>query len=283
MPLNPVQTEYHIGQDEDTLRLFELRKSTACCGYLLPTLHKLPPTFKLLDVGCGPASITFELANIFPQAKIIGLDQDLSVTERNEANIKNKAPGTGIEFRVGNILQPDDFLAVDEIGSFDVVHEHACLIHIPDNIEAIKQMRRISKTKGGLIASRNGDLRSQILFPPCVEYEKFIHALYASNKSDIETGRKIISKAIQAGFRRDQIQASASVLTIIAQKDREVWAESMFTNLADENSEMSKSAKALGYNVDALELVKENMRRFAAAEDGWRLLICSEIICQNDS
>jgi ubiquinone/menaquinone biosynthesis C-methylase UbiE len=278
-----LQTDYHIGQDEDTLRLFELRNAATCCGYLLPTLGKLQKTFKLLDVGCGPASITFDLARMFPQAKIIGLDQSSSVIERNKVNAEKSAPGADIEFRVGNILQPDDFLSPEEIGSFDVVHEHACLIHIPDNVEALKQMRRVSKAKGGIIASRNGDLRSQILYPPCKEYSKLVEALYALNGADIETGRKIISKAMQAGWRRDQIQASASVLMTSAPEERKIFASSMLRNLADTGSDMSKSAKALGYKEDSLQSIRRDLEQFIEAKDGWRLTICSETICHNDS
>ncbi|KAK2751174.1 hypothetical protein FQN57_000251 [Myotisia sp. PD_48] len=280
MPSTVPQTNYHIGENEDILRLFKLRNATTCCGYLLPVLRELPPDFKLLDVGCGPGSITFDLARMFPRAKIIGIDQSASVIEQNKVNIAKIAPGSDIQFRVGNILQPDEFLSAEEIGSFDMVHEHTTLIHIPDNVEALRQMKRISKPDG-IIASRNGDLRSQIIYPHCKEYQEFINALYALDGSDIETGRKIISKAIQAGWAREQIQVSTSVLMINTPEERALFATSMLNNLADAESDISKGAETLGYTEEKLRAVKENMEQFRDAQDGWRLVICCEIICRN--
>lgn len=274
------QQAYHIGYKEDTLKAFELRNVTTCLGYLMPTLEALPPTFSLLDVGCGPGSITFDLARRFPRAKIIGLDLGEEVIERNKANIATAAPGTGIEFRAGNILEPETFLAADEIGSFDVVHEHTTLICIPNNTEVLRQMKRLAKQDGGIVACRDGDTNSQVLWPPCPESAELQERIYQMNGLDTQTGRKLISKALEVGFRRDQITASASVLSNITGPERQLYGGSMLTMLADENSQYRKAAARFGYTEDQVEVLRKNMERFIASDDAWRLLICTEIICR---
>ncbi|GAB1319781.1 S-adenosyl-L-methionine-dependent methyltransferase [Madurella fahalii] len=276
------QQEYHIGYKEDTLKAFELRNVTTCLGYLVPTLEALPPTFSLLDVGCGPGSITFDLARRYPQAKIIGVDLGNEVIERNKANIATAAPGTGIEFRAGNILEPETFLTAEEIGSFDVVHEHTTLICIPNNTEVLRQMKRLAKQDGGIVACRDGDTNSQVLWPPCPESAELQERIYQMNGLDTQTGRKLISKALEVGFRRDQITASASVLSNITAPERQLYGGSMLTMLADENSQYRKAAARFGYTEDQVEVLRKNMERFIASDDAWRLLICTEIICRLD-
>ncbi|SPO04647.1 uncharacterized protein DNG_07332 [Cephalotrichum gorgonifer] len=282
MASNPPEVKYHIGFKKETIKLFELRNVSTSLQYLLPTLKKLPPTFSLLDVGCGPGSITLDLARHFPQAKIVGVDQSSAVIERNIASIETLAPGTGVEFRHGNILNPESFLTTDEIGSFDVVHEHTTLICISDNVPVLKQMRLLAKPNGGIVACRDGDTHSQVLWPPCPENAELQERIYRMNGLDTQTGRRLINKALEAGFRRDQITASASVLSNITAPERQAYAGSMLDILADKNSEYRKAAAKFGYTDDEVEVLRENMRRFIEAEDAWRLLICTEIICTLD-
>jgi len=142
-------------------------------------------------------------------------------------------------------------------------------------------MRRIAKP-GGIIAARDGDLKSQILYPPCDTYTAFIHALYARDKTDIETGRKLISLAMEAGWERDQIEASASVLSTITKEDRGDFSGSMIRNLGDGESEMRRSAEDIGFGGKGIEAICEDLERFRSAEAGWRIIICGEIICRNE-
>lgn len=279
MALNAAATKFHITYNDTTVKNFELRNVSTCLQYLLPTLHTLPPSFSLLDVGCGPGSITFDLARRFPQAKIIGLDQDITVIERNQENIDKLAPNTKLEFRAGDISRIESFLSIDEIGTFDVVHEHTTLICIPRNVSVLKQMKLLAKSKGGIVACRDGDTQSQVIWPPCPETEELQERIYRMKGLETQTGRQLKTMALEAGFRNDQITASASILSNITEEERQAYAGSMLNILADENSEYRQAAAKFGYTDEQVEILRENMRRFIAAEDAWRLLICTEIVC----
>jgi SAM-dependent methyltransferase len=277
------ESKYHIGFKSGTIKLFELRNVSTCLQYLLPTLKSLPPTFSLLDVGCGPGSITLDLARHFPEATIIGVDQSAEVTERNRASVEAIAPGTRVEFRQGDILKPESFLTPDELATgFDVVHEHTTLICIPDNAPVLAQMKQLAKPRGGIVACRDGDTQSQVLWPPCPENAELQERIYRMNGLETQTGRQLLSKALAAGFRRDQITASASVLSNITAPERLAYAGSMLDILADETSEYRKAAAKFGYTDEQVEVLRKNMQRFIDAEDAWRLLICTEIICRLD-
>lgn len=274
--------DFHIQYNDTTVKNFELRNVATCLQYLLPTLESLPPNFSLLDIGCGPGSITFDLARRFPEAKIIGLDQDEKVIERNRVNIEKHAPRTQLEFRAGDVLRPETFLKADEKNGFDIVHEHTTLICIPDSAPVLKQMKALAKPNGGIVACRDGDTQSQIVWPPCPESDELQERLYRMKGLETQMGRRLISKALEAGFRRDQIMASASVMTNITRDEREAYAGSMLNMLADEESEYRRAAQKFGYSDAQVEVLRQNMRRFIAAEDAWRLLICTEIICKVD-
>ncbi|KAH7386043.1 S-adenosyl-L-methionine-dependent methyltransferase [Pyrenochaeta sp. MPI-SDFR-AT-0127] len=282
MALNTAPAKFHIGYNNTTVKNFELRNVSTCLQYLLPTLQTLPPTFSLLDIGCGPGSITFDLARRFPQARIIGLDQSKDIIERNRANIATLAPNTNLEFRTGDVLKPESFLTADEIGNFDVVHEHTTLICIPDNAPVLKQMKLLAKQNGGIVACRDGDTQSQVVWPPCPESAELQERIYRMNGLETQMGRRLITKALEAGFRRDQITASASVLSNITAEERLAYAGSMLNMLADETSEYRQAAAKFGYTDEQVEVLRQNMRNFIDAEDAWRLLICTEIICRLD-
>ncbi|KAK1981818.1 S-adenosyl-L-methionine-dependent methyltransferase [Colletotrichum cereale] len=283
MASNIESSKYHIGFKKETIKLFELRNVSTCLQYLLPTLRSLPPTFTLLDVGCGPGSITMDLARHFPQATIIGVDQSAEVTDRNQAAVDSIAPGTRVEFRAGDILRPETFLTPAELEArFDVVHEHTTLICIPDNAPVLAQMRRLAKPRGGIVACRDGDTQSQVLWPACPENAELQERIYRMNGLETQTGRRLLHKALAAGFRRGQITASASVLSNITAEERFAYAGSMLDILADESSEYRRAAAKFGYTAEQVDVLRTNMQCFIDAEDGWRLLLCSEIICRLD-
>ncbi|TDZ22654.1 putative methyltransferase [Colletotrichum orbiculare MAFF 240422] len=283
MASDNTESKYHIGFKQGTIKLFELRNVSTCLQYLLPTLRSLPPTFTLLDVGCGPGSITLDLARHFPQATIIGVDQSAEVTERNKASVETLAPGTRVEFRQGDVLKPESFLSPAEMAArFDVVHEHTTLICIPENAPVLRQMRLLAKPKGGIVACRDGDTQSQVLWPPCPENAELQERIYRTNGLETQTGRQLVRKALAAGFRRDQITASASVLSNITPDERFAYGGSMLDMLADEDSEYRRAAAKFGYTDEQVDVLRANMQRFIDAEDAWRLLICTEIICRLD-
>lgn len=280
MAANSEQPHYHIGHREETLNAFELRNASNCLGYLLPTLEALPPNFSLLDIGCGPGSITFDLARRFPQARIIGVDLGEEVIERNTANIAALAPDCNIEFRAGDLLHPEVFLSPEEIGSFDVVHEHTTLICIPDPVVGLHALKRLAKQDSGIVACREADVASQVVWPPVPEIAELQERIYAMNGLDTQMGRKLLGKSLEAGFRRDQVTATASVLSNITASERLLYAGSMAAMLADENSDYRKAASKFGYTDEQVEVLRRNMDKIMAADDGWRLCICTEVICR---
>ncbi|KAJ5983038.1 hypothetical protein N7481_005137 [Penicillium waksmanii] len=138
---------YTHGHHASVIRSHSARTAKNSVSFLLPHLK---PSMKILDIGCGPGSITVDLAEYVPQGHVTGLER--AGTILTQARELASARGvTNIEFVEGdgNGLQFDD-------GSFDVVLCHQVLQHVADPVGVLQEMNRVTKS-GGIIAAREAD------------------------------------------------------------------------------------------------------------------------------
>ncbi|KAJ5667771.1 S-adenosyl-L-methionine-dependent methyltransferase [Penicillium maclennaniae] len=102
---------------------------------------------KILDIGCGPGSITLDFARHAPQGHVIGLEYVSDPLPAARALAQEQGL-SNIEFMEGNIHSlpfPDE--------TFDIVHVHQVLQHISDPVRGLREMRRVVK-KGGIVSAR---------------------------------------------------------------------------------------------------------------------------------
>ncbi|KAJ5467971.1 hypothetical protein N7475_005723 [Penicillium sp. IBT 31633x] len=135
---------YTTDHSTSVLQTHSWRTVSNSASYLLPHLK---PDMKILDVGCGPGSITISLAKEVPNGHVTGVE---CVSDPLEgARILAQEQGvSNVTFQEGNIHAlpfGDD--------TFDVVHAHQVLQHIENPVQAIQEMRRVVK-KGGIVACR---------------------------------------------------------------------------------------------------------------------------------
>lgn len=98
--------------------------------------------FNILDVGCGAGISTNEIAQKFPNSKIVGID----INEYSIDVARTYFPS--IQFDVGSVLN----LPYDN-NSFDIVVSYAMLEHIPDVKRALFELNRVLNKDGFLIIS----------------------------------------------------------------------------------------------------------------------------------
>src|SRR4051812_33272791 len=114
-----VSNVYTHGHHESGLRSHRWRTAENSAGYLLPHLR---PGDSLLDLGCGPGTITMDLHDIVgPSGHVTALE----VSEEALALARKEAERRGIttvDFVVGNVESLD--IADD---SYDVEHAHQVL------------------------------------------------------------------------------------------------------------------------------------------------------------
>ena len=164
---------YQHGHHASVVSNHAKRTAEDCAGFFLPVLK---PGMRLLDVGCGPGSITVGLARRVAPAETIGIDMSESVIETARSLADGKA-AQKITFEVGNIYRPR--FAPQ---SFDAIFAHQVLQHLRQPIEAIGQMRELL-APGGVLGVREVDWGSTTFYPENQGMRRFLDALLRTRQS----------------------------------------------------------------------------------------------------
>ena len=146
---------YTHGHHESVLRAHQRRTAEDSAGYLLPYLK---PGLSLLDVGCGPGTITADLAALVAPGPVTAVDQFADVLNVARAEIE-RSNLSNVSFAAADVHRLD---CPDDV--FDVVHAHQVLQHVADPVQALREMRRVC-APGGIVAARDADYSGFIWFP----------------------------------------------------------------------------------------------------------------------
>ena len=267
MPRTP--DVYLHGHHNSVLRSHQWRTAENSAGYLLP---RLSATARVLDVGCGPGTITAGLAARVPGGEVIGIDRagDVLDVARREAGRQGRR---NVSFQTADVYR----LAFGD-GAFDVVHAHQVLQHLSDPVAALAEMRRACRA-GGLVAARDSDYGGMFWFPEVPGLDEWLD-LYRRVARAIggepDAGRRMLSWAREAGF--SDVEASAGSWCYTGAADRSWWGglwaerltESPFGDRAVEHGLATRSD---------LSRLADAWLQWAASDDGWFFIPHGEIIC----
>lgn len=110
-------------------------------------LLRLETNSVILDVGCGLGFLGSCLAEFIPEGKIVGVDLDSSLVEAARKRAEEQGLSEIVDFRVGNALE----LPV-ESETVDLSICQTLLMHLDNPMKAIKEMCRVTKTGGRIVA-----------------------------------------------------------------------------------------------------------------------------------
>ena len=128
---------YTHGHGAAVLASHSRRTAQDSAGYLLPHLRR---GMGLLDVGCGPASVTADLAELVAPGRVVGLDASPAVLDIARALLAER----GLRDRV-ELMEGDVFALPFDDDTFDVVHAHQLLQHVADPVLTRSEERRVGK------------------------------------------------------------------------------------------------------------------------------------------
>ncbi len=193
--------EYTMGYSEDFERIIRARTAATHASYLLPHLK---PGMRVLDVGCGPGTISVGLAAAVDPGEFCGIDMEGSQVEL-AAKAASDGGHSNAHFRVADALDlpfPDD--------QFDGVHCHAVLTHIPDTTAALAEFNCVLKT-GGILGAREF-IGGLCFIEPDVGNLSRVFAVVSdvltANGGHPQMGREIRTRISEAGFV--DVEASGS-------------------------------------------------------------------------
>lgn len=261
---------YTHGHHESVLRSHQRRTAEDSAAYLLPHLKS---GLSVLDVGCGPGTITADLAARVAPGPVTAVDQSADVLDAARAEVQRRGL-SNVSFATADVHRLD---FAD--GTFDVVHAHQVLQHVADPVGALREMRRVC-APGGLVAARDADYAGFIWFPqrPALDLWRDLYARAArANGGEPDAGRRLLSWAQQAGF--DDIAPSGSVWCYATPSTREWWGGMWADRIL--HSRIASDLLEWGLATSAqLEEISAAWRDWAAAPDGWIALPHGEILCR---
>lgn len=257
--------KYTHGHHESVLKSHTWRTIENSAAYLESRLH---PGLSLLDVGCGPGTITVEFADRLAPGRVVGLDASAEVIARASAEFARPT----LEFTVGDAYAmpfPDN--------TFDVVHAHQTLQHVADPVAVLREMRRVARP-GGVIAARDVDYAGTFWFPLVPGLDEWL-ALYErvhrSNGGEPDAGRRLKAWARQAGF--ETAESSASIWNFSDAADREWWGSMWEARILE--SAFAQDAVGKGFATqDELERISRAWRAWADDPDGVLMMPHGELI-----
>lgn len=138
---------YIHGYSDEFQRLHGQRTAAVEAGFFLPYLRA---GMDLVDCGCGPGSITVDLATIVAPGQVVGVD----VAQRQLDYARALAAQRG----VANVrFEPGDVYAIPfPDASFDAAFAHNLLQHLGDPLRALRETRRVLKP-GGMVGIQDDD------------------------------------------------------------------------------------------------------------------------------
>lgn len=192
---------YSVGYGPRTLQGLGQRSGAREAAFFVPHLRA---GMSLLDCGCGPGSITVELAELCAPGEVVGIDIEGAQLEKGEARARERGIGN-VRFSVGDIYA----LPFAE-AAFDAVFAHGVLYHLRAPDRALAEMHRVLRP-GGLVGIRDSDESSSLHAPETPMLERaveLVHQAWAHNGVNLRFGREQRRLLREAGFVH--IKASAS-------------------------------------------------------------------------
>jgi ubiquinone/menaquinone biosynthesis C-methylase UbiE len=170
------------------------RRAEQQAAFVLPYLR---PGMDLLDIGCGPGTITLGLAQAVAPGHVTGIDHDRQHIE----SAKELAADQGVNnvtFQKG-----DAFSLAFEDGSFDVAFENNMFTYLAQGaVEAAREAYRVLKPQG-FFAARDADADSVVWGHHndlISQLDQLFIAWHQSRGSDITLGKRLPNILRQAGF-----------------------------------------------------------------------------------
>jgi len=261
---------YTHGHDDAVLRSHRWRTAANSAAYLLPRLR---PGASLLDVGCGPGTLTADLAAHVSPGPVVGID----VTKKVVTEALEHVHGRGLS----NVtILPGDVYSGSVPGApFDVVHAHQVLQHLSDPVGALRAMAALAKP-GGVVAVRDGDYSAFTWFPADRRLDRWLEIyleVTRRNGGEANAGRWLLKWALEAGLT--DVVYSTSTWTFFRPEDKAWWSELWAERIT--RTRLAEHAVEYGIaSASELEEVAEGWRCWATRPDAVFMVPHGEVLAR---
>lgn len=261
---------YIHGHAPSVLASHGARTAVNSAAYLLPHLR---PGMRILDVGCGPGTITLDLAEaVGADGLVVGLEpvEGPLVAAREQAAARGDQR---TQFVVGDV---HDLAAALGDERFDVVHAHQVLQHLGDPVGALRAMAAVCRP-GGLIAARDVDYETMTWHPASPGLDDWLatyRAVAREAGGEPDAGRRLLGWALEAGLQEPQV--GSSTWTYGTDEARRWWGEGWAARVMD--STFAQQCDASGLPLARREAMRGAWLEWSRRPDGWFVMVHGELL-----
>jgi SAM-dependent methyltransferase len=172
----------------------------------------------IVDVGCGTGDFTRYLARLNPgKGQIIGVDARAISIKAAEAETKKAGLSKRIVFKVGDVNK----LPLDSDYA-DLTCCRTLLMHLPDPLIAVKEMARVTRPGGSVVAVEPGGMRT-FHDPKDQEFTELALAVERAYRAGV---RKLEGKDFAIGEKLPGIFQRAGLVGVRAEVQADAWVNS---------------------------------------------------------
>ncbi|KAJ9616475.1 hypothetical protein H2200_000194 [Cladophialophora chaetospira] len=267
----PSNSGYTQGHSAAVVASHASRTVENSAAFLLPHLK---PIFTIVDLGCGPGTITRGFCSYVPQGKVIGIDAGQSVIEQARSS-RSETDYPNLSFQVGDITTRLPF----DDQSIDVVYTSQTIYHIPSPVQVMKDAYRVLKP-GGLLAMRETD--TLIWHPSSPSTEAYCAAIGKAvppGAQGVGTGRRLHIWAKEAGLDPSKMQVGTGGTCYAAPDLSKWWAGVHIARLQGEVGQEWLEHLKLVRDQSGIDEMIAGLKAWGDDEHAWYAALQGEVIC----
>lgn len=275
-------SNYTMGYSKYTTATHQSRTADSEAAFLVPHIKK---TDHILDVGCGPGTITTNFAKYASEGSIIGVDISTEVLTKAkalaaEAHVSTQGPGS-VVFEYANVLErlpyPDN--------TFDIVFCSQLLGHMPPPDlprQALAEMHRVLKPDG-ILASRHQAFSR--FYPQSLNLDRLwsdnlARVLHKGAPDEADSlGMKMPSLLRSVGFDADggKVQVGAGT-TVFSTPQTRQWLGWRAAGQLTPRDTFYQSWLDAGISEDEIQETLQAVKKWVETDDAWFASLQSEIL-----
>jgi len=257
-----VKDIYTHGHHPSVVSQHSARTAADSAGFLLPHLK---PGLRCLDVGCGPGSISVGLAHaVGPTGLLMAVDVEKEVVKQCTRRFEEAGVSTFASSTVASVYHLNEHF---EENTFDICYANQVLQHLSDPVKALREMKRVVKHPGGIIAVRDADYASMLCHPslPGIDRWREVYRKTArKNGAEPDAGRHLMNWTVSSKvFQEENVEFTTEVKVYDSSDEeaRRSWALSW----RDRCLHSAFAGQAVDYGV----CTRQEMREMARDWEKW--------------
>ncbi|GKT44341.1 putative methyltransferase [Colletotrichum spaethianum] len=281
-----ITNTYRMGYSDAIIKFMDARGADTEAFPLMPHLQ---PTDRILDLGCGPGSITVGLA---PKvASVVALDVSgvsIDMTRRRVEQMREAGSLTAPDAAKITCLQADVLAGLPfESHTFDVIYASQVFVHLTGPGQAARAMaevRRVLKS-GGILATR--DAAESFYYPRHSNLwdiwgSKMNRALLGHDAKFVADGKPggpdMMPRLYrESGFEPQKIKVTSGLPWVFSGRTGREWCVNNWTEKMDDPSLLDKWVAA-GVTDEHKKVAKKALADWLDNEDAYMMVTHCDIL-----